>query len=118
VFRFRQPGAKPLPAGNTAFGRPGLSRRTLEILRIEMIATGQWLNDVLEVEQTLRWVHPAHANEEALAALKECRKTVDRLADDYASAAARWRGALAVELANQQGERIPVLRGRGRPHAA
>jgi hypothetical protein len=62
-----------------------------EIRRREMMAAGERLIDVLGIEQELLEIHISLTEDEALLNWQECRRTVDRLTEDYAWAVAKWR---------------------------
>src|SRR5579863_3718684 len=82
-----------------------LSRTDLEILRMEMTAAGDRLHVALTAEN--QFDRPNRG--EDLADLKErwgeCRRIVDQLANDYATATQRWRSAVRDNVAS-----VPIER--------
>jgi len=73
-----------------------------------MMAAGDRLIDVLKIERELHPVHMSLTGDEALLAWKKCRRTVERLAEDYAWAVANWRQA--VEANAKECARVPPPR--------
>lgn len=65
--------------------------RQREIWRVEMLATGNLLLDALELERYLKVRYLRKPADDLLAQWKRCRRTVNRLARDYAVAIARYR---------------------------
>jgi len=85
-----------LDAVTMRFFIPGRLPSIPETRRRAMMAAGDRLLDVLNIESQRR------REDESLLDWKQCRRTIDRRAEDYARAVAQWREAIeesAVEYA-------------------
>jgi hypothetical protein len=71
---------------------------TAEILRKEMLAIGEMLSNGLGLEQELTQLVTDHPGDENLVERwKESRRSVERLAGDYAKAVERYRQLVETE---------------------
>lgn len=77
--------------------------RQREIWRREMLATGNLLLDALELERYLKVRYLRKPADDLLAQWKRCRRTVNRLARDYAVAIAQYRTGIRSRFAARIG---------------
>lgn len=73
--------------------------RQREIWRREMLATGNLLLDALELERYLKVRYLRKPEDDLLAQWEHCRRTVNRLAKDYAVAIGRYRTGIRSRFA-------------------
>jgi len=74
----------------------GRSKRTLdqaELLRREMMTAGERLKQALMAESVFGFLRPG-ATDDIRKQWQECRRTVERVGEEYITAIRRWRTAL------------------------
>lgn len=114
MLSFRPIRTNPVRARNAASGKSGSSRRTPEILRIEMMSVGECLTDALKIERKFGNIDTTEVGDEALREWKERRRAVERQVEEYALAVARWRRSLEEDLAKYPGAHVSAHRDTAR----
>lgn len=104
VFVLTKPLPRPFKLGGVGVHKGPRMRmdrrnRQREIWRVEMLATGNLLLDALELERYLKVRYLRKPEDDLLAQWEHCRRTVNRLAKDYAVAIGRYRTGIRSRFA-------------------
>jgi hypothetical protein len=94
-------GLQPLPLP----ARRVREAAAVKQIRIRLLEVGDLFLDALRLEGEFAGIDLSEAPEEELERWRECRTCVERLAEDYLSLIAEWRGAMEAgcRLNRQEG---------------